>query len=230
MPASQRRSQTRAQASRASSSSIDTPSRRSSLCHRRRAARTTASFSMGFNEHVEYTQRPPGGSRIRARIRMLRCLLKSCKASRLFQEDQIWMFLRAVPSPLHGTSTRIRSNATFSAEASSTSAGKFCALARAPQDAGECAFDNCRGRTIQQRWASSSPDNTAPARGRDGVLAASRARSNCTDLLPGAEQRSRQSWSCEGARRRAGTRETSSWNVMRPRRFSRSAHAFFADV
>ena len=75
----------------------------------RSAATTTASFSMGFREHVEYTSRPPGRSSIRPRIRM-----RSWRACRPVpfmgvQSFQIARFLRSVPSPEHGTSARMRS-------------------------------------------------------------------------------------------------------------------------
>ena len=94
-----------------------------------RAAATTASFSTGFIEQVEYTIRPPFWSILIARCRILSCRLGYRRVRGAQTRDgpddaypcrpfpsmgdqcfQMPGFFLIVPSPLHGTSHRIRSN------------------------------------------------------------------------------------------------------------------------
>ena len=71
---------------------------------------TTASFSIGFNEHVEYTILPPTFKICAALFAIL-----ICSECRPFPKPpchraQISGAFRIVPSPLHGTSHKMESN------------------------------------------------------------------------------------------------------------------------
>mmetsp|Transcript_7910 Transcript_7910/g.33295 ORF Transcript_7910/g.33295 Transcript_7910/m.33295 type:complete len:218 (+) Transcript_7910:883-1536(+) len=72
------------------------------------AAMTTASFSMGFMEHVEYTSLPPSSKRCSPRRRMRTCFLWRPSAKESVQLLRTAGVLRRVPSPLHGTSASTR--------------------------------------------------------------------------------------------------------------------------
>mmetsp|Transcript_5588 Transcript_5588/g.19968 ORF Transcript_5588/g.19968 Transcript_5588/m.19968 type:complete len:325 (+) Transcript_5588:856-1830(+) len=80
------------------------PPQRSNSCA------TTASFSIGFNEHVEYTMRPPILSCVAPRSAMLTC--SGCRKMPWPGRQSVHIFgvLRIVPSPLQGTSASTRSN------------------------------------------------------------------------------------------------------------------------
>mmetsp|Transcript_23563 Transcript_23563/g.79574 ORF Transcript_23563/g.79574 Transcript_23563/m.79574 type:complete len:281 (-) Transcript_23563:265-1107(-) len=77
---------------------------------RLRSAATTASSSTGFNEHVEYAMSPPGRRTSRARQATASCTACSWCATAGVQRGSTEASLRTVPSPLHGTSARTRSN------------------------------------------------------------------------------------------------------------------------
>ena len=75
---------------------------------------TTASSSIGLKVQVEYTSRPPSLSMWQACRAMRSC--RGCSPLPLpgVQRRQMSGALRMVPSPLQGTSQRMRSNKMFS--------------------------------------------------------------------------------------------------------------------
>jgi len=161
---------------------------------------------------------------------MLRWRVKRPTASLRFQARQSCAFFRTVPSPLQGTSAKIRVSPTRAPppppDGMSNSEGKSLAFASTEQDAGEVVLARTRYSAKQQRWASASLERTAPVGAVPAALAwRCMASTICADLLPGAAQRSRQRSSGRGARSNAGTSETISWKLSAPLRFSRSAHA-----
>src|SRR5277367_3199377 len=91
----------------------------------RKISATTASFSNGFNEHVEYTNRPFTASICNPRYKIRIC--KGCKptADLFVQFFQINSFLRKVPSPEQGTSAKTRSNFRISSFPPSPGIRKF---------------------------------------------------------------------------------------------------------
>jgi len=80
-------------------------------CTRRSTAATTASFSTGLREHVEYTRRPRGASSFRPRVKIAACNRCTRNAFNGVHEGMNGDgSLRTVPSPLQGTSHIMRSN------------------------------------------------------------------------------------------------------------------------
>lgn len=72
-------------------------------------AAMTASSSTGFKEQVEYTILPPSASCSAPRVAIRSCRPWSCKLFKVVHFFQTSMFFLIVPSPLQGTSHKIRS-------------------------------------------------------------------------------------------------------------------------
>ena len=79
--------------------------------HLSNSAATTASFSTGLKLHVLYTMYPPTFNSATPLCAMRNCSVCNEIANSGLNSFQICGFLRNVPSPEHGTSQMIRSNA-----------------------------------------------------------------------------------------------------------------------
>ena len=67
------------------------------------------SFSVGANVQVEYTSRPPGFNISAAQSKISACLAAQFSTFSGLHSSQASSFLRNIPSPEHGASTKMRS-------------------------------------------------------------------------------------------------------------------------
>mmetsp|Transcript_160 Transcript_160/g.660 ORF Transcript_160/g.660 Transcript_160/m.660 type:complete len:287 (+) Transcript_160:509-1369(+) len=208
---------------RSSGSSADTSSSLSAPLEERSSSATTASFSMGFSEHVEYTRRPPTRRR-----RAPRCAMRVCRRWRplalaTFHLRQMSGALRMVPSPEHGTSHSTRSKRTASESSGRPSTQRRPTMGK---DCASCCVTSRLALFTRfvwwmsrwQRCTLTSLATTMPVGSPSPAWSFSRS---WKVLEPGAAHMSSTLWCGWTSSSRGGIMDTASCRVMVPTSFSR---------